>query len=81
MDIVVFLATHSQIFELCVDRLVGICMGDTLRIPNFKILSQNFSFLVFKATSVASRQISSNNGPWQTEKNIAQIMLFIHKNS
>jgi hypothetical protein len=27
-----FLATHSQIFELCVDRLVGICMEGTIRI-------------------------------------------------
>jgi hypothetical protein len=30
---------RSQIFELCVDRLVEICMGGTLRMSNFKILS------------------------------------------
>jgi hypothetical protein len=35
----VFLATHSQIFELCVDRSVGIFMGGILRISNFKIPS------------------------------------------
>jgi hypothetical protein len=35
----VSLATHSQIFELCVDCLVEIRMRGTLRMSNFKILS------------------------------------------
>jgi hypothetical protein len=43
-----FLATHSQIFELCVDRFVGICMGGTLRIQNFKILNMRYIKLTQK---------------------------------
>jgi hypothetical protein len=37
--IFVFIATHSQTSELCVDCFVEICMGGILRMSNFKILS------------------------------------------
>jgi hypothetical protein len=61
---------QSQIFELCVDRLVGICMGGILRIPTtteYEVHqvgpknygSQNFSFLAFIGTELVSRKISA----------------------
>jgi hypothetical protein len=45
-----FFATHSQIFELCIDRLIKICMGGTLRIQNFKILGMRYIKLAQKTT-------------------------------
>jgi hypothetical protein len=73
--ILVFLATHRQTSELCVDCFVEIDMGGTHRMSYIKILSlkcvnlaqkisgsQNFSFLAFKGKPVGVAQISSYKG-------------------
>jgi hypothetical protein len=67
----VFLATHSQIFELCVDRLIEIRIYDVkFQNSEYEVHqvglkdygSQNFSFLAFKGEAVGVVQILYHNG-------------------